>query len=137
MKVSTRGRYALRFMIYLAKHEGMQRVSLKDVANDEDISIKYLEHIVTQLTRSNMVASTRGAKGGYCLVKQSSEYLVGDILEVVEGSMSPVACVDLHDCEREEECQTCYFWKGLKEVIYQYLNSFTLEDLAAGRMKGF
>ncbi|WP_249029642.1 RrF2 family transcriptional regulator [Tannockella kyphosi] len=130
MKVSTRGRYALRFMIYLARHNEEKRVSLKDVAKEEDISVKYLEHIVTQLSRANMVASSRGAKGGYCLVKPAEEYLVGEVLEVVEGSLSPVACIDLHDCNREVECRTCDLWKGLKDVIYDYLNSYTLQDLA-------
>ncbi|WP_249030588.1 RrF2 family transcriptional regulator [Tannockella kyphosi] len=125
--MSTRGRYALRFMIHLANHREDKSVSLKDVADKEEISLKYLEHIVTKLTKAKMVVSRRGVKGGYSLIKPAEDYLITEILEVVEGDLSPVKLEDLH---HDAELESFDLWQGLRDVIYDYLDSFTLEDLA-------
>lgn len=130
MKISTRGRYALRLMIFLAKQEENKVVSLKDISKEEDISLKYLEQIVSILSKQKLILSIRGAKGGYCLLKPAEEYKVGDILKIVEGSICPVACLeDNENCSRKGQCSTIKLWKGLDKVISEYLNAYTLKDL--------
>lgn len=129
MKISTRGRYALRFMLYLTKHEN-EVVSLKDVSKEEEISLKYLEQIVSTLTKQQMIRSIRGAKGGYCLSYPSNSYKVGDVLKVVEGSICPVTCLEeASSCPRKKTCSTIALWHGLDKVINEYLNAYTLKDL--------
>ena len=131
MKISTKGRYALRLMIDVAVHGGEEFVSLKDVAARQGISMKYLEQIVVQLSRAGFVISTRGAQGGYQLARHPSEYTVGDILRITEGSLAPVACLEHEpvDCPRVDECITLSFWRGLYDAINNYVDSVTLEDL--------
>ncbi len=131
MKVSTKGRYALRMMIDLAEHQGEGFVALKDIAARQDISKKYLEQIIPILNRSDFLQANRGSQGGYRLAKAPKDYTVKDVLELTEGSLAPVACLDMMPagCERSEDCVTLPLWKGLAEVIENYLDSVTLQDL--------
>lgn len=131
MKISTKGRYALRMMTDLAEHQGEGFVALKDIAARQGISKKYLEQIVPILNRSDFLQANRGSQGGYRLAKAPKDYTVKDVLELTEGSLSPVACLDTTPvgCERSETCVTLPLWKGLAEVIENYLDSVTLQDL--------
>ena len=130
--ISTKGRYALRLMIDIAAYSNGDVVSLKDISNRQNISIKYLEQVVSFLTKSGMLQSVRGNNGGYRLTKKPSDYTAGEILRVAEGTLVPVACLqcDPITCERVEMCSTIGFWKGLNDVINNYVDSVTLEDLA-------
>ncbi|MGN8913632.1 RrF2 family transcriptional regulator [Anaerofustis butyriciformans] len=131
MKISTKGRYALRLMIDLAKNYDGKYITLKEVSKRQEISIKYLEQITTQLCRAEYLISVRGPKGGYKLSKEPKNYTVGDILRVTEGSLAPIACLEdeKNSCTRCGACATLEFWKGLYKVIEDYVNSVTLEDL--------
>ena len=131
MKISTKGRYALRLMIDIAVRGSDVNVSIRDVSESQGISTKYLEQIVSALVRAGFLRSVRGAQGGYRLARKPSEYTVGDILRVMEGSLAPVSCLDdaENQCERAEECATLKLWQGLYDVINNYLDSITLEDL--------
>ena len=131
MKISTKGRYALRLMIDLAQHDAAGYIPLRDISKRQEISAKYLEQIVVQLSRAGFVTSTRVAQGGYQLSRHPSEYTVGEILRITEGSLAPVACLE-HDpveCARAAECLTLDFWRGLYDVVNRYLDSVTLEEL--------
>ena len=130
MKFSTRDRYALRLMVELANRPN-DLIPLKDISDKQRISLKYLEQIVVQLSRAGFVTSTRGAQGGYQLARHPSEYTVGDILRITEGSLAPVACLEHEpiDCARANECITLDFWRGLYDAINQYVDSVTLEEL--------
>ena len=133
MKISTKGRYALRLMIDLAQHDAAGYIPLRDISKRQEISAKYLEQIVVQLSRAGFVISTRGAQGGYQLARHPSEYTVGEILRITEGSLAPVACLE-HDpveCARAEDCMTLYFWRGLYDAVNRYVDSVTLEDLVS------
>lgn len=131
MKISTRGRYALRFMIDLAQHDNGTYVALKDVSSRQNISIKYLEQITSLLSKFGLLLSVRGPQGGYKLAKRPDEYTVGEILRITEGSLAPVSCLETptNTCERKDYCQTLKLWEGLNRVITDYLASVTLEDL--------
>ncbi len=132
MKVSTKGRYALRLMVDLGVHgEEGKYVSLKDIAARQNISIKYLEQIVTPLHRAGLVRSTRGAQGGYRLSRDPERYTAGEILGAIEGSFAPIACLetDVNECERYEHCPTVGFWEGMYKVIQDYVDSVTLKQL--------
>lgn len=128
MKISTRGRYALRVMIDLAINGKDNYISLKDIANRQEISMKYLEQIVSILNKAGLVDTLRGNNGGYKLNRKPSEYRVGDILRVAEGDLTPVYCVH-EECSRKKNCKTYFFWKDLDQVISDYVDSKTLEDL--------
>jgi Rrf2 family protein len=131
MKISTKGRYALRLMIDLALYESEGYVKIKDIAKRQDLSDKYLEQIITILSRAGYVKSVRGASGGYKLSKNPSEYTVGMILRLTEGSLSPVACLDEKDveCDRYDNCATLELWKRLNDAINNVVDSMTLADL--------
>ena len=131
MKISTRGRYALRLMIDLAMNQEGDPVRIKDVATRQDISAKYLEQIVPMLHRSNFLRTNRGYQGGYRLARAPREYTVREILELTEGGLAPVSCLegDAARCERSEFCATLPMWRGLQQVIETYLQSITLQDL--------
>ncbi|MFR3788306.1 RrF2 family transcriptional regulator [Agathobaculum desmolans] len=131
MKISTKGRYALRLMIDLAQHDAAGYIPLRDISKRQEISAKYLEQIVVQLSRAGFVTSTRGAQGGYQLAKPAADYTVGDILRITEGSLAPVACLakDPVECPRADECVTLEFWRGLYDVVNRYVDSVTLEEL--------
>lgn len=130
MKISTKGRYALRVMIDLAINDTGNFISLKDIANRQEISNKYLEQIIAMLNKAGYLETARGNTGGYKLAKKPSEYIVGDILRVTEGELAPIYCLtDEGECKRKENCKTYSFWKGLDKVINEYVDSKTLEDL--------
>ena len=131
MKISTKGRYALRLMVDLAQHDAAGYIPLRDISKRQEVSAKYLEQIVVQLSRAGLVTSTRGAQGGYQLARHPSEYTVGEILRITEGSLAPVACLahDPVECPRAEDCITLGFWRGLYDVVNQYVDSVTLEEL--------
>lgn len=131
MKISTKGRYALRMMIDIAENEKNGSVSLKDISKRQDISLKYLEQIVGLLTRANLVKSRRGAGGGYVLAKSPEKYTVGDILRVTEGNLAPITCLEAEEnlCPRAEGCKAVKFWQGLYNTVNKYLDSTTLLDL--------
>lgn len=133
MKISSRGRYALRFMIDLAQHSSGEAVTLKEVSQRQEISVKYLEQIVTLLNRGGLIRSVRGNQGGYLLAKEASDYTVGEILRIVEGDLFPVTCMENHPnhCPRYTTCKTIGFWEGLYKVVNDYVDGVTLEELAA------
>lgn len=128
MKISTRGRYALRVMLDIAMQKQEAYISLTDIANRQGISNKYLERIIGKLLKAGYLKSARGNNGGYMLSKEASQYKVGDILRVMEEELSPTDCI-IEGCSRQENCKTFSFWKGLDEVISDYVDSKTLEDL--------
>ncbi len=131
MKISAKGRYALRMMLDIAINNTGDWISLKDISRRQGISVKYLEQIVTALTRAGLLRSSRGPMGGYMLVKNPAQYTVGSILRVVEGDLVPVACMEdaENQCPRKGFCPTLPFWEGLSRVINDYLESKTLQDL--------
>lgn len=131
MKISTKGRYAIRLMLDLAQHNTGEFISLRDISRRQDITVKYLEQIVTSLTRAGFLRSQRGNNGGYRLARQPADYKIGDILRVMEGSLEPIACLidDPSLCPRSESCVTLPFWQGLSKVINDYVDSYTLQDL--------
>lgn len=131
MKISTKGRYALRLMLDLAENQTNGFVALKDIAERQGISKKYLEQIVPLLNKSGVLKTTRGYQGGYMLAKKPEEYTVGDILRITEGSLAPVACLDdaVNMCEKADSCMTLPVWKGLDKVIQEYLDSITLQSV--------
>ena len=133
MKISTKGRYALRMMLDLATHQGDGYVALKDIAQRQEISKKYLEQIVPMLGKSNILRTTRGYQGGYRLARAPQDYTVGEILRLTEGSLAPVACLDgdCKGCSRSDECPTLDVWKNLDKLINDYLNGVTLDQLVA------
>ena len=132
MKVSTKGRYALRIMLDLALHNNGDLVPLKDIAKRQDITLKYMEQIISPLARAGFVVSLRGASGGYRLARSPKDYTCGDILRVLEGALVPTGCLEqpgMNDCPRAETCPTLTFWSGLAKVINDYVDSVTLQDL--------
>ena len=131
MKISSRGRYALRMMIDIAQNSEGNRVTIKDISERQNMSVKYLEQIVTHLKRAKLLRSERGSQGGYILTKKPAEYTVGQIIRAIEGDLAPVACLahENNHCERKGYCQTLDFWKGLYKLVDEYVDSVTLEDL--------
>jgi len=131
VKISTKGRYALRVMVDLAIHDTGEFIPLKNVSARQEITIKYLEQIIPMLSRVGYLKSSRGKDGGYRLAKHPRDYRVGDILRTVEGDLSPVACMedDPNRCPRSGLCPTLPLWEGLNKVINDYLDNVTLEDL--------
>ena len=139
MRVSTRGRYALRLMLDLAMNNTGEPVRLKDVAKRQEISEKYLEQIISILNKAGFVKSVRGPAGGYSLKRKPEEYTVGMILRITEGSLAPVACLD-HDpvlCDRSADCITLPVWQGLSRAINEYLDSITLQDILDQQQAAF
>lgn len=136
MKISTKGRYALRMMVDIAEHQKDGYVTLKDVAQRQDISKKYLEQIALHLSQAGMLRAVRGYQGGYMLARPAEEYTVTCILQTVEGSMAPVACLEQcpNTCPRAEFCKTLPVWEGLQKLIFGYLDGITLADVVAGRV---
>ena len=136
MMVSTRGRYALRVLIDLAERGTGEFVPLKDITEKEGISKKYLESIMTLLSKNNMVEGVHGKGGGYRLNRPAKDYTVGMILRLTEGDLSPVACLapGAEVCPRAEICKTLPMWRGLKKVVNDYLESVTIEELLNGNV---
>ena len=131
MKVSTKGRYALRLMIDIAVNSNDKPVSIKEIARRQGISEKYLEQIISILNSAGFVRSIRGAQGRYILRKEPSEYTVGMILRLTEGSLAPVACIEdnVVQCDRVENCATIEVWRRLNDAINGVVDNITLADL--------
>ena len=131
MIVSTKGRYALRVMIDLAEQNSDERTPLKEIAERQEISQKYIEAIMTMLSKNGFVEAVHGKGGGYKLNKKPEEYRVGDILRLTEGSLSPVACLEkgAAECPRKNTCRTLSLWTKLDDLVENYLDSVTLADL--------
>lgn len=130
MKISTRGRYGIRLMLALALHYEQGTIPLKVIAKDQGISEKYLEQIINPLTKSGLVKSFRGAQGGYALTDPPSQTTVGEVLRVLEGSLSPVDCVDHPNCANADTCVSLSIWKKMKDALDQVVDAITLEDMA-------
>lgn len=130
MTISTKGRYALRIMLDLGAHIG-ETVKLKDIAARQEISEKYMEQIIAVLNKSGYVRSTRGAQGGYQLVKQPQEYTVGMILRLTEGSLAPVECLaeNAFPCERNGRCATVEVYKRIYNAVNDVIDNITVQDL--------
>lgn len=131
MKISTKGRYALRLMIDLATNDAGTPISIRDVAERQGISDKYLEQIISVLNKAGYVRSIRGPQGGYILKKKPEDYTVGMILRLTEGSLAPVACVEEPetDCERQGGCTTYILWRKISNAINDVVDTVTLKDL--------
>lgn len=130
MKLSTRGRYGLRALLDLAVHQGEGMVLLKDIARRQEISLPYLEHLITPLIAGGLVKSTRGARGGVLLLKPPAEVKLTEVVQLLEGSIAPVDCVnDPRVCSRSASCVTRDIWMQIKDAIIQVLDSTTLQDL--------
>ncbi|MDD3219307.1 MAG: Rrf2 family transcriptional regulator [Lachnospiraceae bacterium] len=130
MKISTKGRYALRLMLDLAMSDSSRPTHIKEISARQDISVKYLEQIIAILNKAGFVRSTRGPQGGYSLRWDPEEYTVGMILRLTEGSLAPVACVeDGGICPRDEQCVTVEVWKRLNDAINGVVDHITLADL--------
>lgn len=131
MIVSTRGRYALRVLIDMAEHSQDERIPLKEIAERQQISQKYIESIMTMLSKNNFVDGVHGKGGGYKLVKKPEEYKIGDLLRLTEGTLAPVACLetDENNCQRKNECRTLSMWTKLDDLIETYLDSVSIADL--------
>lgn len=132
MRISTKGRYAIRFMVDLAVHDTGNYIALKDVSERQNISVKYLEQIIRQLTAAGYLKSVRGPQGGYQLARLPEEYRVGDILRTIEGSLAPVVCLDddPNRCGYRGRCATIEMWEGLYRVVTDYLDGISLKELA-------
>lgn len=137
MKISTKGRYALRLMLDLALNNTGEYISIKSIASRQDISEKYLEQIISLLNRAGYVKSIRGAGGGYRLSKDPREYTVGMILRLTEGSLMPVDCLDsnIDDCDRVNTCVTREVWQKLYDAILDVVDNITLQDLVDKQRK--
>jgi len=131
LKVSTKGRYALRMLLDLVKHKDAGFISLKEIAERQGISKQYLEQIVALLNTSNILRANRGKQGGYMLAKEPSQITVGQVLRITEGSLAPVACLedDINYCDRADFCITLPMWEGLDKVISEYLDGINLQSL--------
>jgi Rrf2 family protein len=139
MMISTKGRYALRVLIDLAEQDCSRYITLREIAERQEISEKYLEIIVSSLVKAGFLDGLRGKGGGYRLGRDAAEINVLDVLQVMEGSLVPVACLEKENntCLRAGACRTLPLWKGLNEVVNQYLRSFTIHDLARKTVDGF
>lgn len=131
MKISTKGRYALRLMLDLALHYNGQFISIKEIAERQEVSDKYLEQIITSLNRGGFVKSVRGPQGGYMLAKDPSAYTVGMILRLMEGSLAPVSCIEdeKNACPRADGCVTAEVWQKIYDAINNVVDNITLADL--------
>ncbi len=131
MKISTKGRYGLRIMTDIAIHEKEGCVSIKDIATRENLSEKYLEQIITTLSKAGLVRSVRGARGGYLLSKSTKEISVEEILIATEGSLAPVACAEDNECcENYCDCVTSFIWTKIYDAIIGVVSNISLEELA-------
>lgn len=129
--ISTKARYALRVMIDLAEHQDAGYIPLKDIAARQEISEKYLEIIIKILVKGKMLKGLRGKGGGYILTRKPSEYIVGDIIELTEGPLAPVACLqpDAEVCNRKDICVTLPLWEKYYALVYDFFFHITLEDV--------
>ena len=132
MRISTKGRYALRLMLDLALYGNGTCISLRDISARQNVSVKYLEQIVVILARAGFLKSVRGPQGGYRLARPPKDYTAGEILRLIEGSLAPVPCLedDTNSCPRSAECATVVLWSRLNQAISGVVDGMTLEDLA-------
>lgn len=137
MKISSKGRYALRLMIDLAVNNTGEYITIKSIARRQDISEKYLEQIISLLSRAGFVKSTRGSQGGYKLARDPRGYTVGEILRLTEGSLAPVQCLEEEsdDCDRSQTCVTFEVWGKLYDAILGVVDNISLYDLAEKQME--
>ena len=131
MIISTRGRYALRVMLYLAENGNGDYIAMKKIAERQGISLKYLERILPVLTQNGIIEGVQGKGGGYRLTRAPEEYKVGEILRLTEGDLAPVSCLECgaEPCERRGDCRTLPMWTKLHDMIGDYLDSVLLSDL--------
>lgn len=129
MKISTKGRYALRVMIDLAINNKGEYISIKEISERQEISNKYLEQIISKLNKAGYLKAARGNNGGYMLTRLPKDYTIGDILRVTEGNLEPIKCISENCCNKKAECKSYSFWKELDNVIETFVDSKTLEDL--------
>ena len=131
MMISTRGRYALRALIDLAEHGGDGYIPMKEIANRQGISLKYLEQIVPALSKNGFIEGVHGKGGGYRLAKEPKEYKVGDVLRLTEGDLAPVACLSCNaeKCDRKDICPTLPMWTDFYNMVNNYFDGITLADL--------
>jgi Rrf2 family protein len=131
MKISTRGRYALRAMIDMAEHDNGEYITLRDIAARQGISVKYLESILPTLSKAGFLEGLRGKGGGYRLSRPAENYTVGSIVKLVEGSIVPVACLECtpNPCTRIAECRTLPMWRKLSDVLDDFFEGITVADL--------
>ncbi|MDD4844247.1 MAG: Rrf2 family transcriptional regulator [Anaerotignum sp.] len=129
MKISTKGRYGIRLMLSLAVNYEKGTLSLKAIAKEQQISEKYLEQIINPLMKADLVKSFRGAQGGYMLSRHPKEITAGEILRVLEGSLSPVYCVDTPTCPNSDYCISLTLWKRMKEALDEVVDHTTLESM--------
>ena len=129
--ISTKGRYALRVMIDLAEHHSGEYIPMKDIVKRQQVSQKYMERIMTMLSKAGFVEAVHGKGGGYRINRSPDEYIVGDILRLTEGSLAPVACLecDAAKCERADRCRTLPMWQALNEKITDFFDGITVADL--------
>lgn len=134
--ISTKGRYAIRFMIDLAERPEEFPVPLEDVAFRQEISRKYLETVVNLLVRAKLVKGASGKGGGYRLLRKASEYTVGEILKITEGTLASVACLDedADACPRSRACKTLPMWKKFDSIVHDFFYHITIEDLVNGNL---
>lgn len=137
MKISTKGRYALRLMLDIARNGEEEAVRLADAARRQEISVKYLEQIAVLLVRAGYLKSVRGPQGGYRLTRSPEEYTAGDILRVTEGNLAPVECLEgeKNECPRAPACETLRLWKELWEAVHGVTERYTLRDLLGDEAK--
>lgn len=134
MKVSTKGRYALKFMFDLALNNNNSPISLKDVSTRQNVSVKYLEQIVPVLVNTGFITSTRGKSGGYALSKPACEYTVGNIVNLLEGDVAPAPCSSSAGCPNSLNCIEKQVWDRVKVAVDNVLNSITLQDMLDGNI---
>ena len=139
MMISTRGRYALRVLADLAEHPSDSYVTLREIAERQEISEKYLESIMKMLVRAGMLDGLRGKGGGYRLGRDPGEITVLDVLRATEGPLAPVACLEEGSkaCSRAGQCRTLPLWQGLDELVNNYLSGYTIRDIARPNPDGF
>ena len=138
MMISTRGRYALRILVDLAENQQLGYVTLKEVAGRQEISEKYLESIVKQLVKEGILKALRGKGGGYCLGRLPEQINVLEVLELMEGTLAPVACLEEgKSCSRIAQCRTLPLWEGLNKTVRSYLGAYTIRDLMFREQDGF
>ena len=131
MMISSKGRYALRVMVFLAEHNSDEYVPLKEISEKEQISQKYLESIARMLSKEHLIEGISGHGGGYRLARKPEDYRISEILRLTEGTLAPVSCVedDAVECEREASCVTFIVWKKINDAINEVVDNITLEDL--------
>lgn len=131
MKISTKGRYAVRMICYIAEHGSERAVPIKEISEHQGISLKYLEQIAILLVKAGYIKSIRGAQGGYKLTKSPDDYTVGMILRLTEGNIAPVSCLadDNNQCERSCQCQTLFIWQRVYDAVCSVVDNITITDI--------